>query len=640
MAKSAVIGALRVNLGIDTAQFSDGLGVSQKKLDAFAKKAAVGAAVVGAAATAAATAIAVGVRRTIDSFGDLANMADVANASVSEFGRLSYAVKSVGMESEKLADIYKDVNDRIGDFWATGGGPMLDFFEQIAPKVGITAEAFRNLSGPQALQLYYDTLVKAGASQQDLTSYLEAMASDATKLIPLLADGGKRFAELGDQAERLGIIIDRQTAEAAKQFSINLGQLSQVTDGFYTQVAAQLLPVMELATERFIDLANNSDLVKEAAGGLVGGLEWVSNEVGQLTILTARLNVELAATMEAASKFNNYDFSGAWKAFQKGQNASAEMAANLRKEIEFIFSGNAVSQGAIQRRIDGAFGEAGTKAGKTFIAKFQESAAGSPNAFQQLVTRMQESIAEMQVDADALTMTTGAAAQYTATMDLLRAATEAGIPITDAVIQQINTLAAAYGNTSLAMEGVRLGMELMNDPFSILQQELAELEAMLAAGAISWTEWSDAAVRAKMVTATEVLGLAGQLTGALGQMFGDSKGWAIAEAVINTAQAITKTIAQYGATPWGLAAAGVAAATGAAQIATIARTNKGSKSAPSVRGAAGRGGAANNNTPGESSQSVVIQLQGDVYNRQSVEDLIKQLQDAQRDGHQLLIKTV
>src|SRR5690606_38527124 len=100
-----------------------------------------------------------------------------------------------------------------------------------------------------------------------------------------------------------------------------------------------------------------------------------------------------------------------------------------------------------------------------------------------------------------------------------------------------------------------------------------------------------------------------QLTGALGKMFGDSKEFAIAEAIINTAQAITKTLAQYGATPWGLAAAGVAAASGAAQIATIARTNKGSKSAPSVRGASGSASTAGSNGPTQPQQAVTINLQ-------------------------------
>lgn len=206
MAKSSVIGALRVHLGLDSAQFQTGLKNSSKSLDLMSRRAAAFGAAVGTAIAGGMTLIAAQVKRTIDSVRSIEKAAQVANTGVEEFQRLAYAARTVGIESEKLSDIYKDVNDRIGDFWATGGGPMADFFENIAPKVGITAEAFRNLSGPQALQLYYDTLVKAGASQQDLTFYLEAMASDVTALIPLLRNGGAGFKELGDEATRLGIV--------------------------------------------------------------------------------------------------------------------------------------------------------------------------------------------------------------------------------------------------------------------------------------------------------------------------------------------------------------------------------------------------------------------------------------------------
>src|SRR5690606_28596009 len=103
------------------------------------------------------TAIVTGMAKDIET---LKKSAQISNVGFEEFQKLAFAAQSVGIESEKLADIYKDVNDRIGDFMATGGGPMADFFENIAPKVGITAEAFKNLSGPQALQLYYDSLVK------------------------------------------------------------------------------------------------------------------------------------------------------------------------------------------------------------------------------------------------------------------------------------------------------------------------------------------------------------------------------------------------------------------------------------------------------------------------------------------------
>ncbi|MGW9230563.1 phage tail protein [Pseudorhizobium sp. NPDC055634] len=201
---SAVIGALRVNLSLDTAQFSEGLKGMQasmqrvgKQMQGWGTKMSTYITAPLTLAGGAVAAAAAGLAKDID---ELRKAAQISNVGFEEFQKLAFAARSVGIEGDKLSDIFKDVNDRIGDFNATGGGPMADFFENIAPKVGITAEAFKNLSGPQALQLYYDSLVKAGASQQDMTFYLEAMASDATALIPLLAQGGEGFRKLGEGA--------------------------------------------------------------------------------------------------------------------------------------------------------------------------------------------------------------------------------------------------------------------------------------------------------------------------------------------------------------------------------------------------------------------------------------------------------
>jgi hypothetical protein len=65
--------------------------------------------------------------------------------------------------------------------------------------------------------------------------------------------------------------------------------------------------------------------------------------------------------------------------------------------------------------------------------------------------------------------------------------------------------------------------------------------------------------------------VAEQVLGSLTRVFGQNKAFAIAQAIINTAQAVTKTLAQWG-WPLGPIFAGIIAALGAAEIATIAST--------------------------------------------------------------------
>lgn len=150
----------------------------------------------------------------------------LAGSSAEEFQRHAYGARQAGVEADKYADIIKDVQDKLGDFMQSGGGPLKDFFDEIGAKVGVTAESFRTLSGPQALQLFYSTLERANLSQQEMVYWLEAIASDATLLQPLLRDGGAEFRRLGEEAERAGRIMSDEMVRAAKDVEEGLRSIN------------------------------------------------------------------------------------------------------------------------------------------------------------------------------------------------------------------------------------------------------------------------------------------------------------------------------------------------------------------------------------------------------------------------------
>lgn len=227
-----ILGFLRVNLAMDSAQFGAGAKNARRDMAAIGKAAKA----TGAAVAAFGVALGAFSAKTAAAAVDLQDMARGANASMGEFQRAAGAARNVGIEQEKFADILRDVNDRIGDFITTGAGPMADFFENIAPKVGVTAEQFAKLSGPDALQLYVSSLEKAGVGQQEMIFYLEAMASDASKLLPLLADGGAEFKRLGDEAGRYGLLTD-QSAAAGRNMREAMTSLAMAT----TAVGAALV---------------------------------------------------------------------------------------------------------------------------------------------------------------------------------------------------------------------------------------------------------------------------------------------------------------------------------------------------------------------------------------------------------------
>ena len=163
----------------------------------------------------------------VRSAAEIGRLAQVAGTGVVEFQRFAAAAKITGIDMSNASDIIKDVNDKIGDFLQTGGGPMADFFENIAPKVGVTADQFARLSGPEALKLYVKSLQAANLTQGEMTFYMEALANDATALLPILVDNGSEMRRLGDEAERAGRILDEDAVDGARELEKEVSELSE-----------------------------------------------------------------------------------------------------------------------------------------------------------------------------------------------------------------------------------------------------------------------------------------------------------------------------------------------------------------------------------------------------------------------------
>ncbi|WP_099494830.1 phage tail protein [Stenotrophomonas maltophilia] len=175
--------------------------------------------------------------------------AALSGTSSEVFQRMAAGATVVGISHEKLADILKDVQDKIGDYVQTGGGAMKDFFDNIGKRTGVTAEQMRKLSGPDALGLYFKSLERANLSQAELTFYMEAIASDSSMLIPLLRNNSAGFRQWADAAEAAGAIIDGKTTKATDRLREMTQQADLAMMGLKVSVAEELLPTLNNLTE-------------------------------------------------------------------------------------------------------------------------------------------------------------------------------------------------------------------------------------------------------------------------------------------------------------------------------------------------------------------------------------------------------
>jgi hypothetical protein len=317
MSKS--LGVLTLDLIAKTSGFVDGLSKaerasakSKKQMEKDFKAIANTAKLAAAAMAAGATAMAVA---TVQSAKEIKNLSAVAGTSAEQFQKYSFAAKRFGIEQEKLADIFKDTNDKIGDFVQTGGGALADFFENIAPQVGVTAEQFQKLSGADALGLYVSSLEKANVSQNDMTFYLEAIASDATALLPLLKNNSEGFKSIGEEAEKLGLVMKEGAIQNSSELIDNLSILNSTFKGTANTVVSNFIPVLtemskalaqqeiqsQAAAKRGQFLTEVFKLIAQAAVGAVGYIDTYAKTLAGLVFIASQVPEGFDAIKNAVS---------------------------------------------------------------------------------------------------------------------------------------------------------------------------------------------------------------------------------------------------------------------------------------------------------------------------------------------------
>ena len=240
----------------------------RKHVNTYGAIAIAGAAAVGAGIFAMASEYANAAR-------ELQTFASISNTTTQEFQKMAVGAETMGISQEKLSDQLKDFNEKLGEFITIGSGGAIDFFEQIAIKTEGSAEGARklalemqNLSGPKALQLYVDKLEEAGVTQQQMSFYLESMASDTTNLIPLLKNGGEGFKFWADAAERAGVIMDESAIKKANELSVHMKLLDLQVKGAKNQFIQGLMPALVSVGDSLTDATTETNLMSDAGATL------------------------------------------------------------------------------------------------------------------------------------------------------------------------------------------------------------------------------------------------------------------------------------------------------------------------------------------------------------------------------------
>jgi hypothetical protein len=326
---------------------------------AAVSKGIAGFALAGAAFAAGGAVI---VKSSLSAIKELKTLSTAAGLTVAELQRGAFAARQAGIEQDKYADILKDVNDKVGDFLVTGAGPMVDFFEKIAPKVGITADAFKGLNSQEALGLYVKSLEEANVNQQEMTFFMEAIASDSTLLLPLLTENGKAMKEYAAQAEALGIGLSEIDVAKAIEAEEKLATLGTVISGKVNVAVVELSDFIVVATDEMINFVAESGgiraVILPALRSLVVAFGYVADVFNGLKVRFQIVKVlALGFIALVTTAFEGF-FTGAvtglnafTSQFAKEFRIIGDLIRPLSDEAANMFDGMAKSIGSAQLKV-------------------------------------------------------------------------------------------------------------------------------------------------------------------------------------------------------------------------------------------------------------------------------------------------
>lgn len=221
---------------------------------------------------------------TLNKAAELQNLSSVTGMNVEEFQYSAAAAKKVGIEVDQLSQIFQDSRDKVGDYIAEGGGELQQFFDEIAPKVGVTAKQFEKLNGDQILQLYVKTLQEAGVSQNEMVTHMERMASDSTRLIPIYENNAAALKKYGDAAKESGAILSQELVDNAKKAKSALGDFQMGVEGVTNKLVANAAPAIVFVAEN-LDVLVRAGLI---VASVFAGKMITSTAATALAFITAR----------------------------------------------------------------------------------------------------------------------------------------------------------------------------------------------------------------------------------------------------------------------------------------------------------------------------------------------------------------
>ena len=299
----AVIGALRVNLGMNSAQFSKGIKNANSKLSRFGKNMKKSMAVVGVAAASAATAISVAVKGVLNDADAIAKSSRKIGVPVDELSRLKHAADLSGVSMGGLENGLKRLSANMYDA-SQGVGEGAKAFKAMGINVKNADGSLKSSTQVMAEMAEVFKTMPDGAEKTALA--MRVMGKSGADMIPMLNGGADALKSMIDEADKMGIVITPEMAANAELFNDNLTRLSGSFKGLVIQLTSALAPTLAAISDKIVALVNGFKLLSPGtqkfigiAAGLTAGITALAVPLGALVLTFGAISAPVLAAVAA-----------------------------------------------------------------------------------------------------------------------------------------------------------------------------------------------------------------------------------------------------------------------------------------------------------------------------------------------------
>ena len=309
MSLSSLVGALRVTMSLDSAQFKTGLTAAQQNMKQVGDRmkavgATIATAVIGIAVAAGAAFVKLGfdALQAADDIGDAAARLGV---TAEAFQKLEIAATSAGAAPGLMTEAMDKLNVGLGAFMQTGGGPAAEAFKQLGLSSQIASGQIA--TADQAFYAAAKALesIESPAEKARLSAQLFGRAAGAD-MLEVLAPGEAALRGYGEAAAASGRVMSAEMVEKLSAAKLTIDTTSQA----FMQMAQVMVGDLIIGSMAFLDtlkpmIEQGKALAKQILDFLVPSYQalyaavqsLMAGPFGKIMVATLRLLAQVIGTI-------------------------------------------------------------------------------------------------------------------------------------------------------------------------------------------------------------------------------------------------------------------------------------------------------------------------------------------------------